>query len=160
MIKDEKHGNYLPSFSQSYSLESYIRTFFIDPSNDHESKFSRKIFEHQEIMGEMIPLDFWVWLLEPPKFHEKQRYDRNRMLWSYGDRVALCAAKFVLLDAGSKEFIVKVRNMPAPIFWRGDEIDFFKKIARETYRYNQLSAEDKITYQRSALSQAQRMQKR
>lgn len=153
MAKYVDGGNF-PKVYEDISPESYVRKYFIEPSEDHPMKFPRAILERLGFMGGLSPMDFWMWLLEPPQLGEHRHMKGQRLVWGYVDRLANCAAIFVGLNQESQNYILKARMQEKPIWWRGDAMENFKAIARESYRYNQLTDDEKMIYRRSALKQA------
>lgn len=117
-----------------------------------------------ECMDGKMPMEFWQWLLEPVKPKEgkmivscKRDENKKALLWHYADRLAVCADVFCSLDNDSQDYIIKARKQSAPIWWRGDLIENFKTIARESYRYGQLDDDRKVNYRQSCMKQVKRM---
>lgn len=146
----------LPDY-QDMTLEGYIRKYFIDPSIDHPMKFPKVILERLGFMGSLMPIEFWTWLLEQPYYDESRRMDKKKLIWKYADRIAQCAAIFVNLPEKDQDYILKARRQEQPIWWRGDTMDNFRRIAKETYSYHQLTEEEKIKYRKSCMMQVKRM---
>jgi hypothetical protein len=154
--KHEDGQKELPNF-QDMTLEGYITKYYIEPSKDHGMKYPRVILERMGFMGHLAPMEFWIWLLEPPKLNEVRVMTGNRLVWPYADRLANNAAKFVKLEEKDQDYVMKARRQNPPIWWRSDEMENFRAIAKESYRYNQLSDEEKAQYQKSVMAQARRL---
>lgn len=138
--------NKMPELPEVWTLDGYISRYY------HPD-----VLKNHAFMGDKGPLQFWRWLLEPT--HSSEIPQKGRRKWSYADRLAMCALVFIAMPDEDQAYILKLRNLDPPIWWRGDDMWLFKRIARETYRYNQLSPELKETYKKNVLMQAQRMQR-
>ena len=149
MAKYSDSGNYAMPHDD-ISLDGYIRKYFIEPSENHAQKCPIKILWQLDFMGDLTPIQFWCWLFEQPKPGE----DKHVKGWGYASRIANYAAKFVLLNQRDQEFILKARRLENPIWWRGEIIESFKAIAKESHRFNQLSESEKRAYRHNAFKQA------
>jgi len=156
-MKRGKHGDIELPEPQDVTIEGYIWKYYIDSSPDHGMKYPRVVLQQLGFMGDKKPLEFWMWLLEPPKDGEFKQTKGKRLVWPYVDRLAIGAAKFVRLDGDSQGYVLKARGQDKPIWWRGGDMENFRKIARETYRYNQLDDGQRESYRRSAMAQVRRM---
>lgn len=103
--------------------------------------------------------DFYEWLLEKPDYHEKQqiRWTKPKnnaditeqyLHWSYGDRIIYCAKKYQLLSKRERDYIIKCRKKD--IYWRGDDIEAFMVIVKETLKFRLLTPIEKAKYKKSA----------
>jgi hypothetical protein len=148
-FKSENGGLPSPDL-MDMTMEGYIWKYYIDSSPDHGMKYPRVVLQQLGFMGDKKPLEFWMWLLEPPKDGEFKQTKGKRLVWPYVDRLAICAAKFVGLDGESQGYVLKARGQDKPIWWRGDLMENFKAAARETYRYDydQLDEAQKAQYRR------------
>ncbi|MFA5875235.1 MAG: hypothetical protein WC901_00910 [Candidatus Margulisiibacteriota bacterium] len=150
MKQESKHGDIQkPLPSLDISIPMYISTY-------HEKR--HKEFNKQlPVMSGELPLLFYQFLLEQPAGNEGRRFVGDRIVWPYVDRLVNCALIFSKMGKDDQEYIVKARKQETPIWWRGDEMENFKIIARESYRFNQMSEEDKQKYKKSAMIQVARM---
>ena len=140
-----------PNVNDIVTAEAYLRMFYIDPSEAHAKKYPSCILDRLPFMGDMLPMDFWKWLLEPQCSTELRYTKGRRIVWGYVDRIANCAAKFVALDQESQKYILKARKQEQPIWWRGDTMDDFRVIARESFKYNQMTETEQKEYRMSSL---------
>jgi len=154
--KHEHEHKALPDY-QDLTIEGYIWKYYIDASQDHAMKYPRVVLQQLGFMGDKKPIEFWMWLIEQPKDGEFKQNKGKRLVWPYVDRLAMCAAKFIRLSDEEQGYILKARKQDKPIWWRGDDMENFRKIARETYRYNQLDDAKRDEYRRSAMAQVRRM---
>jgi hypothetical protein len=153
MAKYADNSNFIP-VSVDMSPASYITDYYISPSDDHAIKYPNAILEHLDFMGNLSAIEFWMWLLEPSKPGEDRHMRGKRIVWGYVDRLAQCAAIFVGLNSENQQYILKARKQEQPIWWRGDKMEMFKRIARESYKYNQLSESEQAVYKKNAFKLA------
>lgn len=140
--KDDK-----PQINPNMSLNEYLRTYY--------EKIFNEIMTIKGFMGSKTPIEFWGWLFEQPSNREVREMKGGNLKWPYADRIALCAMRFINLCQDEQEYIIKARK--ENIYWRRDSFDMFKRIAKETFRYFQLSPEQKHEYRKSTLKQVTRI---
>ena len=97
-------------------------------------------------------VSFWTELFEKPGEYESKRLGKTAVIWPYADRLMYLATKFDGLTNREKDFILRCRDRD--IFWRGDDIEFFRKVVDETILYRRLPAEGKEDYRKKTLSMA------
>lgn len=123
---------------------------------DYLMKFRPEIFKQKSYMDKEA-ISFWSWLFGNPVAYEEKRPGRKAVIWPYADRLMYLATKFDSLEDREKDYIKRCRK--ANIFWRGDDINDFRKIVDETILFRRLTDEGKEDYRKKTLSMAMAMVK-
>lgn len=149
-----KHDELASHEDKPYTLETYIRDFYIEPKNESKKKYPSAIFLRKQFMGGIEPLEFWRWLFEPECPTEGIRQKGDSVTWPYADRLVRCATAFMSIDQEDQDYILRARKIEKPIWWRGENISAFKPIAREAYRFGQLHEAEKIRYVKNLIAKS------
>ena len=107
-------------------------------------------------MNNETAIIFYQNLFEPKLDREKKQMllrrnnDEQYLSWPYADRIAYLASKYQTLSKKCREYIVRCRE--SEIFWRGDEIEKFRKIVRETLIVRKKTPIEKAQYKKNILA--------
>lgn len=92
------------------------------------------------------PLDAaraWLTVIEKPKAGEQpQQYSKGERVfyrWPYAERAVYCLLRFLTLDERGQRLILAARE--DEIFWRGDDLDFFRRVIDETFALRDMGVE-------------------
>lgn len=114
--------------------------------NDYVLQFNHgyRVFDHIGIMNGKPSQLFWTHLFEPSNNECKRLTNESRVSWPYADRLIYLINKFKKEPERNQNYILKAREIN--IFWRGDDIDMFRRIVRETLKFRKLDASEKEEY--------------
>lgn len=138
-FKDEPAQEYgVPDLS--ITLQAYI------------AKYAPDILSQTEIMQGNTALTFFTGLFQPAQPGEGKRQLKNSVDWPYANRVINFARVFLRLNDREKSYIIKTSQ--AGIWWRGDDIQNFRRIVEETLNYRRLSEPEKEAYRHRIMAKA------
>jgi len=129
---------------ESVALDRSLFDYFI------EQRLNRSLPE----MHGQAPYEFFSELFEPEGREERKNMVENRhtereaIVWPYAIRVLGLARKYITMSARERQYIVRCRE--SEIFWRGDDMDFFRTYVAELLEYKKLSDEEKVVYRANA----------
>lgn len=107
------------------------------------TKFYENLFEK--------PLPYEGKQIKSKRFSEDDQY----IYWPYANRLIYLIRKYISLSPKVRDYIVRCRKVN--IFWRGGDIDIFRKEVKATLDYRKLSDDDRVKYRKSALRRLQNL---
>lgn len=113
-------------------------------------KYAPDIFCKTAIMGDSSALAFFTDIFQPQQNNEGKRPVKTSIDWPYANRLIVHARNFLKLEIMSQRYVVKAAG--AKIWWRGDEINNFRRIVEETISFRQLDADEKRQYRQRIMA--------
>lgn len=88
--------------------------------------------------------EFFCWLLEPEKRHERLAGIIGKSgQWAFANRFLAGTLKFATFSPDDQRYIIAARE--DGVFWRGDDIDFFREAYDETLDWKAMNADEKAS---------------
>jgi hypothetical protein len=116
---------------------------------DYVKDFAPEVLAPLPIMQEASALRFWQQTFQPAGSGEGKRLINETLRWPYAERLVYLAREFIKLDERYRRYIVKAAV--AQIWWRGDDMQRFKRIVEAHLEYRGLSADEKTNYRKHLL---------
>ena len=122
------------------SLAVYIQTYALE------------ILKNEKFMQNTPALEFWQSLFQAKKAGEGKSIEQGYLRWPYAERIIYLAREFKQLDQRSQAYIIKAAEKA--IWWRGDDIEQFRRIVQAHLSYRRLNADQRLSYRKHLMQNA------
>lgn len=136
-FKQPSVDDHLPDTDMQISLLDYMRRHAVDTLNP------------MPMMAGSSALRFWQDHFQPMLAHEGKRLINARLDWPYAERIIYLVREFKRQEPRCQQYILKAAEQK--IWWRGDEINQFRRIVTAQLHYRRLNETERINYRKQLL---------